>query len=228
VTTKKAAVTAKAFRVLPVTPSRWNDLVRLFGERGACGGCWCMTPRLSNSEYERQKGDGNRRALRRLVNSGRPPGLLAYLGSEPVAWISIEPREAFARLARSRVAAPVDDRPVWSIVCIFVAKSHRRRGVSVRLIREAVSYARSRGATCVEAYPVNPKKPDMADVFAWHGLASAYLEAGFREVARRSETRSVMRRNLRPGRKGGNAGAAARAGGRPTGSTRTARPRRGR
>jgi len=188
----------RAFRMVPLTAKHWDAFELLFGERGACGGCWCMTPRLSASEYARRKGEGNRRAMKHLVGAGGVPGLLGFRGSEPVGWVSIEPREAFPRLGRSRVLAPVDDEPVWSIVCLFVAKSHRRTGVSVRLLRGAVDWARSQGARIVEGYPVEPVNDTVPDVFAWTGLASAFRAAGFSEALRRSDTRPIMRRSLRP------------------------------
>ncbi len=184
--------------VRPLTPEHWDDFERLFGERGACGGCWCMTPRLTRSQYEQQKGEGNRRALKQLVDSGEVPGVLGYLGDEPVGWCSIEPREAFSSLARSRILKPVDEKPVWSMVCFFVRKDQRRQGLSVALIEEAVKYARSRGARIVEAYPVEPRKKEMPAVFAYTGIASAFRSARFEEVLRRSETRPIMRRSLRP------------------------------
>ena len=186
----------KSFEAHPLTSDRWNDFETLFGAKGACGGCWCMFPRLRRSEYERLKGDGNRRAMKKLVDSGRVPGLLGYVEAKPVAWCSIEPRELIGSLARSRILAPVDDEPVWSIVCLFIAKCHRGRGLSTRMIEAAVRYARSQGASIVEAYPVEPKTTPMPAVFAYPGLASAYLAAGFREVARRSKTRPLMRRRV--------------------------------
>jgi len=182
--------------VHPLTPQRWSDFVRLFGPRGACGGCWCMTPRLSRAEYEVNKGEGNKRRMKRLVEEGPPPGLLAYLGGESVAWCAIAPRERFRRLANSRILAPVDDRPVWSIACFFVAKKHRGRGVSVGLLDAAARYARNRGARIVEGYPVEPRKNPMPAVFAYTGIASAFRRADFVEVERRSLTRPVMRREL--------------------------------
>ncbi len=182
--------------VLPLVPERFADFVDLFGERGACGGCWCMTPRLARAEYEAGKGAGNRRRMRRLVEGGTVPGVLGYLGEQAVAWCSIEPRTSFGSLERSRILKPVDAEPVWSIVCLFVRKEHRGRGVSHALIDGAVAWARSRGATIVEAYPVEPRKDRMPDVFAYTGIASAFARAGFQEVARRSETRPIMRRRL--------------------------------
>lgn len=180
----------------PVTPGRWDDFETLFGERGACGGCWCMWFRLKRSEFEKQKGEDNRLAMKAIVESGEVPGILAYTGSEPVGWCSVAPREAFGVLQRSWVLKPVDDQPVWSIVCFFVAKPYRRRGLMGKLIEAAVAYAAAQGAKIVEAYPVEPKKAETPDVFAYTGLASTFRKAGFVEVARRSETRPIMRRSV--------------------------------
>ncbi len=177
----------------PLTPARWRDLEALFGERGACGGCWCMWWRLKRSEYEKQKGEKNRQAFRKIVNSGQPPGLLAYQDGQAVAWCAVAPRETYPVLERSRVLKRVDDQPVWSVVCLFVARPHRRKGVTVELLKAAVEYARKQGAKIVEGYPVEPKSSKMPDTFVWTGLASAYSKAGFVEVARRSETRPIMR-----------------------------------
>lgn len=178
----------------PVTPDRWPDLERLFGDKGACAGCWCMWWKLPYAEWTAQKGRGNRAALERAVGSGGIPGILAYAGGEPVGWCAIEPRRAYPRLARSRVLKPVDDRDVWSITCFFVARSHRRRGVTRGLVEAAVAHARRRGAALIEAYPVDPRKAAVADAFVFTGLASTFRRAGFEEVARRSATRPIMRR----------------------------------
>ena len=183
----------------PLTPDRWPDLERLFGPRGACAGCWCTWWRLSSSDFDRGKGDGNRAALKALVDAGDPPGLLAYAASDPVGWVSLGPRERFPRLARSRVLAPVDDRPVWSIVCFFMRRDHRRHGLLPTLIDGAVDYAAARGAAAVEAYPIDPAAGRRtADAFAYTGFASAFLTAGFVEVLRRSPTRPIMRYTIDP------------------------------
>ena len=177
----------------PLTPERWQDLEILFGPRGACGGCWCMWWRLKRSQYEKQKGPGNRRALKKIVDSGEIPGLLAYADGQPIAWCSVGPREAYSTLERSRILKRVDDKPVWSVVCFVVAKSFRHKGVSTALLKAAVEYASKKGAKIVEGYPVEPKKASMPDVFAYYGFASTFRKAGFVEVARRSETRPIMR-----------------------------------
>jgi GNAT superfamily N-acetyltransferase len=151
----------------------------------------------SRGESGREKGDGNRRALRAIVRAGEVPGLLAYADGKPVGWCAVEPRAAYSGLARSRVLAPVDETPVWSVPCFFVARGWRRRGVTVRLLRAAAAHAAARGASMLEGYPIAPTKGPMADAFAWTGLVGAFEKAGFEEVARRSATRPIMRKKLR-------------------------------
>ncbi len=178
----------------PLTPGCWGDFVSLFGERGACGGCWCMLWRLERKRFESQKGEGNRRAMKAIVDSGEIPGILAYHGGKAVGWCAVSPRTSYSALSRSRILRPVDDREVWSIACLFIEKSHRKKGVSAPLLAAAAAFAASRGAECVEGYPVEPR-PDkpMPPAFAWTGISTAFLRAGFREVARRSPTRPIMR-----------------------------------
>ena len=182
----------------PLTPERWPDLENLFGERGTCGGCWCMTWRLKRAEFDKGKGQPNKRAFRQVVEGGAPPGILSYAEDEPIGWCAVAPRDVYIRLGGSRVLAPVDDQPVWSISCLFVAKPYRRSGVSMRLIRAAADYALANGARVVEGYPVEPYGADMPGAFAWTGLPSAFLQAGFSEVLRRSKTRPIMRLECEP------------------------------
>lgn len=180
----------------PVSLREWPDLQRLFGPNGADGGCWCMWWRITRSQFQRDHGEANRRAMQRIIASGEVPGLLAYAGPEPVGWVSVGPRERFPVLGRSRTLQPVDHQPVWSIVCFYVARSWRGRGVCLRLIEAAVDYAGSRGARIVEAYPIDPAHPAAKADEAFTGQIPTFLEAGFREVARRSAWRIVMRRSL--------------------------------
>jgi GNAT superfamily N-acetyltransferase len=153
--------------------------------------------RLTRPEFERRKGRKNKAAMRALVANGtEPPGVLAYLGDEPVGWCAVAPRAEYVRLESARVLRRIDAAPVWSIVCVFVAAGHRRRGVSVALIDGAARFAAGHGATIVEGYPVEPKGRDMPAVFAWTGTAAAFLAAGFREAARGSPGRPIMRRRF--------------------------------
>lgn len=176
----------------PLTPKRWADFEALFGERGACGGCWCMFWRLTRREFMKQKGEGNRKAMKRIVDSGEVPGILAFIDGKAVGWCSVAPRKAYTTLERSRILKPVDDKPVWSIVCFFIARPFRRKGISTKLVKAAMEHATKQGARVVEGYPVEPDKAQ-PDAFVYTGLSSAFRKAGFKEAARRSKTRPIMR-----------------------------------
>jgi GNAT superfamily N-acetyltransferase len=140
--------------------------------------------------------EARKQALRKLVDKGPPPGLLAYRGRKPVGWVTLAPRAEFRKLARSPVMKPVDDRPVWSIVCFVVPAEHRHQGVATALLEGAIAYARKQGATLVEAYPVD--KPGRSrDEWLWFGPLSMYGRAGFEEVVRRKPERPIVRLALR-------------------------------
>jgi GNAT superfamily N-acetyltransferase len=180
----------------PLTPDRWPDFVRLFGEHGVGGGCWCMGWRLQKQQYLRQKGEPNKRAMHALVDGGCTPGLIAYLGEVPVGWCAVAPREEYLALARSPSRGPVDAEPVWSITCIYVSRSHRRRHRSSELIAAAIDHVRARGGRIVEAYPVPPKPGVSSTNYAFTGFVAMFERAGFREVARRATTRPVFRYDI--------------------------------
>jgi len=185
--------------VHPLTRERWPDLVELFGRPGAsiARGCWCMYYRKTGGGSGVGPGEANRKAMRSLVGRGVIPGLIGYEDGRPVGWISLGPRDDYAKLRRSPVMKAVDDKPVWSIICFFVDKGSRGRGVSEELLRAGIEYARSKGATMLEAYPVDKDEPTHAD-FLWFGAKRMFDRAGFKEVARRKPTRPVVRRSIRP------------------------------
>jgi GNAT superfamily N-acetyltransferase len=183
------------FEAHPVTRQRWPDLVELF-DRPIVRTCFCMFHRKAG---DTGSGTENRRAMKALVDRGAVPGIIGYQDGVPVAWVSLGPREDYDRLRRSPIMKPVDHRPVWSIVCFFVDRDSRGQGLSERMLRAAVDYARSRGARLLEAYPVDRVgRGDPDSMF--FGAKSMFDRAGFTEVARRKPTRPVVRRALRPGR----------------------------
>jgi GNAT superfamily N-acetyltransferase len=186
-----------SFQVLPVTAERWADLERLFGPQGASYGCWCMWFRRRSGEMSKSKAKDNKAAIRSLVEAGDEPGLIAYVDGDPAGWISLAPREDFPRLVYSRTFRPIDERPVWSVVCFVIGKSYRRRGLSGRLLAAAVEYARGHGARTLEAYPVEPAG-DLTGDRGYQGIRSTFAAAGFSEVTRAANGRPVMRLELGP------------------------------
>ena len=189
-------MTRKIFHFHPLTPERWKDFEKLFGANGACAGCWCTYWILKRSEYnELRKTGKTKNVFKNIVKKGPPPGILAYDNENTVGWCAIQPRDNYPVLQNSRILKPVDDKPVWSIVCFYIQKEYRKHGLTTLLINEAVKFAKTKGAKIIEGYPVEPKK-ETAPVFIYTGVASSFLKAGFKEVARRSETRPIMRRNI--------------------------------
>jgi GNAT superfamily N-acetyltransferase len=181
-------------RIRPLTPDLWPALEDLFGELGACNGCWCMNWRIGSAYHKRPR-KMNRAAFREIVNQGPPPGLIAFDGEVPVGWCQLTPRDNLPWLNRAWRLRRVDDLPVWSISCFFVRKGHRRRGVTSALIAAAVKMAQAAGAPALEAYPLDASRTPSS---SWTGYASTFSRAGFKVVARHTPPRPIMRRDLRP------------------------------
>jgi len=181
----------------PLTLERWKDIENLFGANGACAGCWCMYWFMNKKEYDEKRKDGRtKKELMIMVENKIEPGIIAYDNNSPIGWIAIQPREKYSRLSNSKILNPLDDKPVWSIVCFFVHKDYRKMGVSVEIIKKACNFAELKGGTIVEAYPTETKNNNSAPVFIYTGTASAFRKAGFKEVIRRSKTRPMMRKYL--------------------------------
>ena len=181
---------------MEIAEADWDGFAEVMGPKGGCGGCWCMLWRLPKAAFDAGQGDGNRDAMRAVFDAGSPPGLIAREGGAAVGWIQIAPREALPRIARSRVMKPVDDLPAWIVTCFLVDKAHRRRGLSTALLEAACDLAKARGAPALEGFPIDTPKAKYPPVYAWTGFAGTFRAAGFQEIARRSDTRPVMRRML--------------------------------
>lgn len=178
----------------PLTKTNWNKFVLLFGNKGACGNCWCMYYRLPKSDYQEGKtDDGNKDAMKELVWENKPTGVLAFYEGQAIAWCAFAPREDFIKLENSRVHKRIDDKAVWSIPCFFIDKNFRRHGVSVELLKGVIKYAREVGIKIIEAYPTTPTQEKLADSFAWIGLYKLFERAGFEIVDRTSQNRPMVR-----------------------------------
>lgn len=173
----------------------WSDFEKLFGEKGACGGCWCMYWRLTSHEFEKNKGTGNKNLMKKIVKTNMSTGILAYHGKKPIGWCSFAKRSELPRLRNSRILKPVDDADVLSIVCFYIHKDYRNRGIATELISKVENIARKDGIKILEGYPVD-KSSKYPDTFAWTGLASSFRKNGFKEEVRRSESRPIMRKYL--------------------------------
>lgn len=178
----------------PLTKKNWNKFVQLFGNKGACGNCWCMYYRLKKADFQEGKtGEGNKTAMKKIVWEGKPTGILGLYEGQAIAWCAFAPREDFIKLENSRVHKRIDDKIVWSIPCFFIDKNFRGHGVSVELLKGVVKYAKQNGIKIIEAYPTIPTQEKLPDTFAWIGLYKSFERAGFEIADRTSKNRPMVR-----------------------------------
>lgn len=185
----------------PVTPDRFEDFGDVINPNRRETHCWCLSHRLTAPQIE-ELGKGSReQAARRLCEREVPPGVVTYLDGTPVGWCNVGARSDIPRLVRSTKIHPVDDVPVWSIICVVVRSGHRKRGVTRHLIEGAVEFAASHGAPAVEAYPVDPGERRMDLTMAFVGTRAMFEAAGFEVIGTTDAVASkmprlVMRRTL--------------------------------
>lgn len=195
--------------ILPLTQARMPDLAALLEQGGDPKWCWCSYYRLRSLDFQGSTPASNRRVLEKAVRTtrkdGRAPGLVAYRDGVVIGWVSVGPRDDYERLRHSKVLAPVDEQPVWSIVCFVVARTARGQGVARALLDAAMAYAAEHGATLLEAYPVDTDGARIASANAYKGTLSMFERAGFEVVERRranrtSPVRPIVRRKTKVSR----------------------------
>jgi GNAT superfamily N-acetyltransferase len=186
-------ITIDDMKIRPLTPAIWHDFETLFGPRGAYGGCWCMWWRSSRNEFVKGQGEGNRLAMKSLVDSGIVPGLVAYQDDEPCGWCSVAPREHFSSLERSRILKRIDGKEVWSLVCFFISKKYRSMGISKKLVHGAIEYVKSEGGKIIEAYPTVIREKELPPVSSFMGIVKIFKKVGFKEVHHPSKSKIIMR-----------------------------------
>ncbi|HWM86183.1 MAG TPA: GNAT family N-acetyltransferase [Kofleriaceae bacterium] len=193
-------MSARAIRCVEIEPADWPAIEALFGENGACAGCWCMWWRVprGGALWQATRGAPARRAFRGLVRRGEARGVLASAGDEPVGWCAFGPRGDFPRVERVRGLAGAGDDGVWSVNCFYIARAWRGRGVARALLREALRACKRHGAAVVEGYPPWPTPGERTPSSAtWSGPFSIFEELGFRPVREREASKALVRLRLR-------------------------------
>jgi GNAT superfamily N-acetyltransferase len=188
-TTAKKVAPRLTFR--PVGPTNWDDMVELFEGRGGPKHCWCMVWRPLSARDRRQDGKRRRAAMRRRVTQGIPIGILGYLRGRPVAWCSIAPRPTYRDLGGPELP---NEEKVWSLVCFFVVRELRNRGVLGSILQAAEQQARRQGASLIEAYPVDAGSPS----YRFMGFLKFFTAAGYREIGRAGTRRHIVQKRLQP------------------------------
>jgi predicted GNAT family acetyltransferase len=187
---------ASRFTVRPLTPSLWADVEDLFGpEKGANSGCWCMWPRLTGADFKAMGKDRRKKAFKSCVATGPVPGLLLYDKDQAIGWVAVTPRAEVIRFEKAKTSElepGKDPRTHYAITCFYVRAGHRKRGLMTDLAKAAIDYARKKKAKAIDVCPIETDKPLMwGEGFV--GIVSVFRELGFKEVARRSPRRPLMR-----------------------------------
>ena len=173
----------------PVTKATAGDFEALFGGPGGPKPCWCMTWRATPEEIKNSKGPARRMQILGRIADGVPVGLLGYDDGEPVAWVSIAPRDTFRNLGGP---GATDDEDIWSLTCMYVRRQLRGEGLGRQLVAAAVAHAKKCKADILEAYPVAPSSPS----YRFMGFVPAFEGFGFVEVGKAGIRRHVMRLTL--------------------------------
>jgi GNAT superfamily N-acetyltransferase len=178
----------------PLSKNNWDKFVQLFGSRGACSNCWCMSFRCSKSDFmEGKENNGNKKLMKKLVWENKPTGILGFYNGQAIAWCAFAPRDVYLKIENSRIHKRIDDKPVWSIPCFFIDKGFRRKGVSVAMLKAVINYASEKKIPVIEAYPTIPTQEKLPDTFAWIGLYKSFEKAGFEIADRTSKNRPMVR-----------------------------------
>ena len=179
----------------------WPNLEILFGERGACGGCWCMYWRIPHGGkmWQAAVGKPNRTAMKKLVSGGRAHGILAFDSDQPVGWCSFGKRLDFPRTETVKAFRRDDIDNVWSINCFYLDRHYRNRGVAHLLAEKAVAAIKRRKGQIIEAYPVTLTKDGakLPAAFSYTGPEIVFQKLGFTEIQRLAPSRPLYRLNLR-------------------------------
>lgn len=184
-----------SLRFQPLVPSNFEDFEFLFNEKGVCEGCWCMQCRLQADEFEAGRGDGNRLAMKKRVESGQVLGIITYNDNEPVGWCSLGNHEDFSRLPKSHEEKIINEQ-TWIVSCLFIRKTYRRRGIKRALLRYLIDYCQAKGAKVLESHQCNSSFSKYPDNFAWTGIEKAYKAVGFVKIENLSDKRPIMRYHL--------------------------------
>jgi len=181
-------------KLQPLTEDNWNLFEELMGEKGGCGGCWCMLFRLSSKEFVTNKYEGHKNLMHKIVIGGRPTGMLAIYQKKAVGWMALAPREDYIKIEKSRTLKRIDDKPVWSITCFFVKKEFSKMGLSQKMIQAVIEYAAKNNIKMLEAYPVIPYAEKIPPPFLWVGVLSAFTSNGFTIVQQNGKSKTIVRR----------------------------------
>ena len=135
------------------------------------------------------KGGDRKPLMKSRIMDGTTVGLIGYLEGEPVAWVSIAPRDTYRDFGGPEAKK---GEKIWSLACMYIHRKLRGDGRGIELIEAARAYAKKRGGTVLEAYPVDPKSQS----YRFMGFVPAFERLGFKNIGKAGSRRHVMRLGL--------------------------------
>jgi predicted GNAT family acetyltransferase len=184
--------------IVPVTPERWPDFEDLFGKQGACYGCWCTHFRLPPAARRENDRERNKDHIRVRIETGPPPGLLAFQDGKAVGWMQVGPRADVPEFNNAgRGSAPLEpadasDPDVWAISCFFLRSKARGKGLTHQLVQGGIEFARENGARFLEACPMDLSR-DSRSIGLFVGSTRVFEKAGFQRMVERKAGRPLVR-----------------------------------
>ena len=172
-------------KVRPLTFDLWPALEGLFGNKGACNGCWCMYWRIGSSYHKRSR-DLNKKEFKGIVKKGPPPGLIISVDDMPVGWCQLTKKSSLPWLEKNYGSDNDNIANTWCISCFYVKTAYRKNGVTSALVDYAIKFARRSKVKVIEAYPANSKS-------SFTGYPSTFKKAGFKVEGHGKYNRTIMR-----------------------------------
>lgn len=169
------------------SPELWEDVQHTLNGGGDGRSCQCIWPVLSNKDWQSTSLESRTTMFQHEIQTGPPPGLVAYVDREAAGWMRIGKRLAQRRLPRTRniistTREPLDDESIWAVSCFVVRKEHRGKGINAALLDAGIAYARASDARVIEGYPIDTSKVSVPVNDLFHGTLSTFLAAGFSEI----------------------------------------------
>jgi len=187
------------YTIRALDETTWDAFAALVDRNdGVFGGCWCLGFHLEGGDKTLTAAMRRRRKLER-VQEGKAHAALVFDRDDCVGWCQFGAPDEVPRI-KSRAVYEKGQRslPDWRIVCNFVGKGHRRRGVATAALAGALDLIARLGGGTVEGYPEEAGAVPAG--FLFNGALSTYERLGFTRDRKIGKHRWVVVKAVEPAR----------------------------
>ena len=182
-----------------LTPGLIDDFLNFFdniafSDNPEWGGCYCHFYHFTGNmeEWEQASKDQNRNATITLIKEEKMKGLLAFVNNEPVGWCNVNSKDVYEKTPIDSESEDIPKGSIASIVCFLIAPTHRKKGISRKLLKHAIETLKKEGFAWIEAYP---RKGELSDAHSYHGPVSLFDSESF-IVVKEDEHFLLLRKSL--------------------------------